>query len=80
MLTQPNGLTLLPDWISEDLERQLLAAIELENWREDLRRRTQHYGWRYDYKSRHVDGSMRLGDLPLWTASLVRRMMAEGRL
>jgi len=26
----------------------------------------QHYGYRYDYKARTIDHSMRLGELPQW--------------
>jgi alkylated DNA repair dioxygenase AlkB len=74
----PPGLALLEEWITADEERALLAAIEACPWRDDLARRVQHHGWRYDYRARAVDGSMRLGPLPAWAEGLARRMQGEG--
>jgi alkylated DNA repair dioxygenase AlkB len=49
-----------------------------EPWLADLKRRVQHYGYRYDYKSRKVDPSMYLGALPIWSQPLIDRLMAAG--
>ncbi len=76
------GLTVVEEWISQDEERALFDAIDdpaRSAWREDLSRRVQHYGWRYDYRARRVDESMRLGPLPLWANSLAERIEREGR-
>jgi alkylated DNA repair dioxygenase AlkB len=43
----------------------------------DLRRRVQHYGYRYDYKARKVDESMYLGPLPAWTQALAARLVSD---
>ena len=40
----------------------------------------QHYGWRYDYKARHIDPSMQLGPLPDWADVLAERLVSEGLL
>ena len=37
----------------------------------------QHYGWRYDYKARQVDASMRLGPLPEWATRLARKLVSS---
>lgn len=76
------GLTIIEDWISPDEERALLEAIDdpaRSAWRDDLSRRVQHYGWRYDYRARKIDASMRLGALPSWAQALAERIEREGR-
>jgi alkylated DNA repair dioxygenase AlkB len=73
-----DGLRLIDAWISADEAASLLAAIDAEAWRADLSRRVQHYGWRYDYKARSIDASMRLGPLPSWAEALADRVEREG--
>lgn len=46
------------------------------NWRAHLKRRVQHYGWRYDYRARRVTADMHLGPLPGWLAPLSARVGA----
>lgn len=72
------GLRYLPDYITPDEEAALLAIIDQQPWLTDLKRRVQHYGYRYDYLSKRVDASLRLGDLPAWADDLAARMFAEG--
>jgi len=64
------GLTYLPAIITAGQEQQLLRAIDSSHWITDLKRRVQHYGYRYDYKARNIDAASRLGDLPLWLKAL----------
>jgi alkylated DNA repair dioxygenase AlkB len=73
-----DGLRYLPDYISPDEETTLLAIIDQQPWITDLKRRVQHYGYRYDYLSKRVDASLRLGNLPDWADNLAARMFAEG--
>ncbi len=68
------GLTLRRDWIDPDAEARLLAAIDRAPWRDDLKRRVQHYGWRYRYKARAVTPEDYLGPLPTWAQELARRL------
>ncbi len=42
------------DFVSELKAERLLEAIDASDWRADLKRRVQHYGWRYDYRKRHI--------------------------
>lgn len=72
------GLSVRDEWITPDEERALIASIDASEWRADLQRRVQHYGWRYDYKARSVDESMRLGPLPEWAEALAARIEREG--
>ena len=62
----PPGACLIRDFVSEQAVGRLLAAIDASDWRADLKRRVQHYGWRYDYRERRVREEMRLGPLPDW--------------
>lgn len=75
--TTIEGLSVRADWITPDEERALLERIDESAWRADLQRRVQHYGWRYDYKARSVDESMRLGPLPDWAEALAERVARE---
>ena len=72
------GFVYKPDFITEDDETKLMAWIDGAEWSTELRRRVQHYGWRYDYKQRQIDESMRLGELPEWAQELGRRLVNEG--
>ncbi len=76
-LTVP-GLVYVRDFLSADDEEMLVTCIGQQEWKTELSRRVQHYGWRYDYKARHVDPSMRLGPLPDWADALARRLVSEG--
>ena len=58
-----------------------MAIIDSCDWETaSLRRRVQHYGWRYSYRARKVDTSMRLGQLPEWAGQISDRLVAEGLL
>lgn len=71
------GLTLITDYITPTIEAELLATIDAAPWSDELRRRVQHYGYRYDYKSRSVTPEMYLGPLPSWADGLARRLHGE---
>ena len=60
------GLSYVSEFISEDTASYLLKQIDQERWSADLKRRVQHYGYRYDYKVRSVSMEDRLGPLPSW--------------
>ena len=73
------GLKFIEGFLSLDeqaicVERVDAAANE---WRNDLSRRVQHYGWRYDYKARAITPDMHIGVLPDWLAALALRLYDE---
>lgn len=72
------GLRYMENYLSPDEHDHLLQAIDGEIWLTDLKRRVQHYGYRYDYKKRSVDPSMRLGNLPEWITPLAARLHSDG--
>ena len=72
------GLTYLPNYLSKQEENALIELIDAQNWLTDLKRRVQHYGYKYDYRSRRIDTSMKIGQLPDWLESLAKRLYTEG--
>lgn len=68
-LLSPPGGRVVRNFVSEHEAQRLLVAIDASDWRADLKRRVQHYGWRYDYRERRVTDDMRLGPLPDWLLS-----------
>lgn len=69
------GLKLFEDFITPTEERELLAHIDSGNWDLRLSRRTQHYGYIYDYTKKSA--AERADPIPEWCASVVERVAAE---
>ena len=44
------GLTIIDNFIDEETEQFLLDSINKEEWDTSLKRKTQHYGYKYLYK------------------------------
>lgn len=76
--TPPAGLELLKDFISAPQEDELVKIIDSSDWSTELKRRVQHYGWRYDYKARDVAQKDYLGPLPSWAQELAQRLFDKG--
>lgn len=74
------GLKYITEYVTQAEEERLLASVDAAPWLPDLRRRVQHYGYRYDYKARKVDPSMYLGPLPDWVQPLADRLVVEGHI
>src|SRR5690606_22327192 len=55
-----------------------LSQIDQQTWLTDLKRRVQHYGYRYDYKARTVGNDAYLGPLPDWLSSLSKKLHDNG--
>lgn len=73
----PLGARFLSAYLSSQTAEALLETVDGQSWRSDLKRRVQHYGWRYDYRARTVSPDMRLGPLPDWLAPLAQRIARE---
>lgn len=72
------GLHYISNFISEEEHDSLLAAIDAQSWLNDLKRRVQHYGYKYDYKARNIFPDSYLGELPPWLEGLQKRLYSEG--
>lgn len=69
-----SGLTYIPDFISAQEQDSLLAHIDQQYWLTDLKRRVQHYGYKYDYKARAMGNDAYLGQLPDWLLSVSKKL------
>jgi alkylated DNA repair dioxygenase AlkB len=72
------GLHYQAAYLTAAEQHQLLTAIDQQPWLTDLKRRVQHYGYRYDYTRRTVDAAGYLGPLPAWSAPLRQRLLIDG--
>lgn len=72
------GLKYIEDYISENEQEELLAHVNKGLWLKDLKRRVQHYGFKYDYKARKVNHDMRIGELPKWLKDLSVKLSQKG--
>ena len=74
-----HGLEYIENYISEADHYWLLARVNKQQWLGDLRRRVQHYGFKYDYRARKVSRDMRIGELPKWLGlPVVYKLEKEG--
>lgn len=71
------GLGYLPQYITPEQEEELIQAIDNMPWSTELRRRVQHYGYKYDYKSRSIGDSHYLGPIPYWLKDISTRLYKD---
>ena len=56
----------------------LLGSIGGRPWMNDLKRRVQHYGWRYDYSFRLITENMKAEPLPDFIQDVAERLRRRG--
>jgi alkylated DNA repair dioxygenase AlkB len=71
------GLKYVNDIITAIEEEQLLYYIDKQPWNTALSRRTQHYGYTYDYK---LKCSVPTTPIPAWCYFLMTRLVERGIL
>ncbi|WP_299778355.1 alpha-ketoglutarate-dependent dioxygenase AlkB [uncultured Roseobacter sp.] len=74
----PSGSKYLAEFISGEEADYLMHKIDAQPWRSDLKRRVQHYGYRYDYKARQAREEDYLGPLPPFLQNLAERLAHAG--
>ena len=74
----PVGATYVPEFFSGEEAAQIVAALDAGPWDTTLKRRVQHFGYRYDYRARAVTGDAYLGPLPDWLSGVCGRLVGEG--
>ncbi|WP_018699717.1 alpha-ketoglutarate-dependent dioxygenase AlkB [Amorphus coralli] len=74
----PPGAVYRPDYVGVAEEAALLAQLDRADWIDELKRRVQHYGYRYDYRERRVAEGSFLGALPDWLLPIARLLVADG--
>ena len=71
------GIQYIEDYINQNQHDWLLTEIDKHQWLDDLKRRVQHYGFKYNYKARKVDMDMRIGELPEWLKRLSQMLHTD---
>jgi len=77
------GLLYVESFVTIEEEKQLLKEIDKREWLSDLKRRVQHYGYKYSYKEGSIDKERdRVGDgcLPEFLSFLVQRLLDQNYL
>jgi alkylated DNA repair dioxygenase AlkB len=72
------GLRYVPDYLNDMEQEQFRTVVDGQPWLSDLKRRVQHYGYRYNYAHRGTGSANYLGPLPSWAASLTERLQRDG--
>ena len=74
LMNPSTGLVYQPALLSPDQQRSAVQNVDanINEWRHDLSRRTQHYGWRYDYRAKLITPDMWLGQLPDWLQQIAQ--------
>lgn len=72
------GLSLTPNFITPEEEQSLLESLEKEPWNTNLSRRTQHYGYEYNYNEK--EAKKEAPPIPPYCTYLVDRMLEQGIL
>ncbi|HEY0735309.1 MAG TPA: alpha-ketoglutarate-dependent dioxygenase AlkB [Herpetosiphonaceae bacterium] len=71
------GLRYIADYITEAEQERIIEIIDAQTWQNDLKRRVQHYGYKYDYKKRFINFEMYLGALPEWLLMLAQKLVQD---
>jgi len=72
----PPGLIIVRDWVTAAEGGALLAGIDSMAWMDDLSRRVQHYGWKYDYTLRDLSPDQYLGPIPAFFDEVIGKLAA----
>jgi alkylated DNA repair dioxygenase AlkB len=67
-------IDLRTNWVSETEETDLLNSIDNETWDSTLKRRVQHYGYSYNYKTRTV---IPASPFPPWLSNVCERLVNQ---
>ncbi|MFP6901573.1 MAG: alpha-ketoglutarate-dependent dioxygenase AlkB [Opitutales bacterium] len=71
------GLIYFPKLLSPEKQVAVLAEIDSRPWLMDLKRQVQHYGYKYNYKARTVNYSMRIGRLPSFAIEVAEELKSQ---
>ncbi|CAN6487033.1 unnamed protein product [Victoria cruziana] len=68
------GIYLWHEFVSEGVEKELLAAVADRPWKRLAKRKVQHYGYEFLYETRNVDAKKYLGELPSFVAPVLDKI------
>jgi alkylated DNA repair dioxygenase AlkB len=74
------GLRLTTDFITPHEEAELLRCVDMAGeWNTTLKRRTQHYGYEYDYRSGGTQVRL-ASQIPGWCEFVITRLLESGMM
>lgn len=74
----PPGIVYFDGFLSPEDEAAVTDRLDAGAWSTELKRRVQHFGYRYDYKARAVTADAYLGPLPPWLGVFAERLVTAG--
>lgn len=72
-----SGLTYCRAFLAPEDQTRILAEVDGRPWLTDLKRRVQHYGYKYDYRARKIDPSMYVGPLPPFALEVAQQLIHQ---
>ena len=72
------GLVYIPNYFNDAKQRVLINEIDRREWDTTLKRRTQHYGYRYDYTKRTINRQDYLGPFPDFINTINFNLQKDG--
>ncbi|VVU94978.1 2OG-Fe(II) oxygenase superfamily [seawater metagenome] len=67
------GLSFIENLITLDEEKKLLSSINLNLWDNSIKRRVQHYGIKFNYKTRKADQNIN-NKFPDWIEDILQKL------
>lgn len=77
-ISKVEGLQYIPNYINTEQHDWIIDQVYQLDWDTSMRRRVQHYGYRYDYRARKVTKDMHLGIMPMWLNRLCFKLYKSG--
>ncbi len=74
MANIPNDLEIYTNFITPEQETELVTSIKKEKWSKQLSRRTQHYGYEYQYHGKNLNAAPAIPD---WGIVIIDKMIEE---
>jgi len=74
----PKDLTFIPAYLSEEDQAGILIELDALEWSTELKRRVQHFGYKYDYTAKAISNSMAVGPMPPLCMAVAARMLTDG--
>ena len=71
----PVGAIYIENFISLKDEIHIMDYLDQGEWSNNLKRRVQHFGYTYDYKSRKMDHSHKIGEVPSWMGFIRHKLI-----
>lgn len=66
------GLHIYDNFITENEEHELINYINNSEWNNELKRRTQHYGYKYPYDKTNILEKYK--DIPIWCNNTIKKV------